>query len=214
MKNIWKQKTEFILIAHNYLFIGAVHKKLGACAGQQPPSESAGSEELLQCDTGKTSSRARLISISQAAYTHRPEQQNYRKAWDVLSLFAYSLRSLSVHACHSVTFTFKVKVTEIQNLSEIFRGCFYGMNLKILSWLILELLFTRFFRNLTFPWVQGHWKSNSSDTFSRSNFQASKFQNPHSRGQAALGKELTVNCQSAAYLSFIGFYVSLFSCHT
>lgn len=152
MKNIWKQKTEFILIAHNYLLLGAVHKKLGACAGQQPPSESAGSEELLQFDTGKTSSRARLISISQAAYTHRPEQQNYRKTWDVLSLFAYSLRSLSVHACHSVTFTFKVKVTEIQNLSEIFRGCFYGMNLKILSWLILELLFTRFLE--TWPFLE------------------------------------------------------------
>lgn len=206
MKNIWKQKTEFILIAHNYLLLGAVHKKLGACAGQQPPSESAGSEELLQCDTGKTSSRARLISISQAAYTHRPEQQNYRKTWDVLSLFAYSLRSLSVHACHSCDWDSKP--------------------VRDFSWLLLwyefknpklahsRAIIYKIFRNLTFPWVQGHWKSNSSDTFSRSNFQASKFQNPHSRGQAALGKELTVNCQSAAYLSFIGFYVSLFSCHT
>lgn len=51
-----------------------------------------------------------------------------------------------------MTFTFKVKVTEIQNLSEIFRGCFYGMNLKILSWLILELLFTRFLE--TWPFLE------------------------------------------------------------
>lgn len=165
MKNIWKQKTEFILIAPNYLLLGAVHKKLGACAGQQPPSESAGSEELLQCITCKTSSRAKLISISQAAYTHRPEQQNYRKAWDVSSVFAYSLRSLSVHARHSVTFT---------SSSLRFKP------VRDFSWLLLwyefknptsahsRAIIYKIFRNLTFPWVQGH--SKSSETFSRSTY--------------------------------------------
>lgn len=122
-QSVWKtseSRRQFILIVHNYLLLGAVHKKLGACAGQQPPSESAGSEELLQCTTGKTSSRAKLISISQAAYTHRPEQQNYKKSLRCLKSVCI-FTEITVSACMPLCdLHLKVKVTEIQTCPRLF----------------------------------------------------------------------------------------------